>query len=349
MKKLSFKQKLVFQLMMVGLLPLSLLTTFNAYQSYRMALNLNENGMNLVRAEIESAVETQFKLISGLLKNSAHDPDVATALETFTAAVADPSLAELPVDATKYEARFAYQQANTPGATAADTTAWQQTAPNLRALQSLYITANPEKIGEKNNLFDAGADNIYNRAHIRYHERFNDYVKEFGFYDVFLVDAATKRTVYSVFKEIDFMSSVAEGFNVGSGYAKVVNKALASTDPDAVFYEDFAPYGPSYGAYAMFAAAPIIKNGKTIGAIAFQLSPDRLKSVFESISELGDTAEGFLFGPDFRLRTDAHTDKALKLGAELPARGLSSLLAIRVMKFTAASKALKLAMGWCGG
>ena len=76
-------------------------------------------------------------------------------------------------------------------------------------------------------------------------------------YDIFLVDAETGFIVYSVFKEVDYATSLKSGPYRDTGIGKVFRKALEATSPDAVVIEDFAPYEPSYNASASFIASSL--------------------------------------------------------------------------------------------
>jgi methyl-accepting chemotaxis protein len=54
-------------------------------------------------------------------------------------------------------------------------------------LQSRYLVNNPNPVGSKDDLISAGIDR-YDAAHARYHEVFRDFLDEFGYYDIFLVE-----------------------------------------------------------------------------------------------------------------------------------------------------------------
>ena len=317
---LTFKQRIIGAMLVVGLVPMTILTAVNTYFSYKSAQEMTTNGMDLVRTSIDYEIHDYFNRVKGDLLVISDNSQVHTALREFAAGVENADLAGVAGDSAADKARFAYQQQNTPDSKPGDEIGWQQKDAGARALQHLYISANPEKIGEKHKLEDAGVDVAYNRVHKIFHSDFKAYIDQFGYYDFFLIDAASKRVVYSVYKEIDFMARVDEGFLANTGLAKAVNRALVSSDPHAVFMADFEPYMPSYGAPAAFVAVPLIEDGKTIGAAAFQLPVDKISAVFTKAKELGETAEGFFFGQDFKLRSDALTDKNLKIGTVLPER-----------------------------
>ena len=73
---------------------------------------------------------------------------------------------------------------------------------------------------------------------------------------------------------------------------------------DAVHFSDFAPYGPSTGAPAAFAARSILDDkGAVIGVLAVQLSDQLLNTAIEANINLGQTGEMLILGSDGRART----------------------------------------------
>jgi hypothetical protein len=49
----------------------------------------------------------------------------------------------------------------------------------------------------------------YSKAHKIYHPLIRSYLEKFKYYDIFLVDHETGNIVYSVYKEVDFGTSLA--------------------------------------------------------------------------------------------------------------------------------------------
>jgi methyl-accepting chemotaxis protein len=166
------------------------------------------------------------------------------------------------------------------------------------ALQGAYISDNPNPLGEKENFDAAEDDSTYASVHRRYHPIVRQYLREFGYYDIFLVDDETGHIVYSVFKELDYATSLLNGPYKDTNFAEVFRKAAASNDPNAVFLEDFAHYGPSYEAPASFIASPVFNNGERIGVLIFQMPIDRITAVLSQETGMGETGEVYLVGSD---------------------------------------------------
>ena len=179
------------------------------------------------------------------------------------------------------------------------------------ALQYQYIRANKNPLGEKDALVDSADGSSYGFAHKRYHPPIRDYLKKFGYYDIFLVDIKTGNIVYSVFKELDFATSLINGPYAGSGIAKAFRGAAAATEPGHVEFVDFAPYLPSYDSPASFIASPIFDtHGKKQGVLIFQMPIDRINQVMTSQKRwpdigLGATGETFVVGPDLLMRSQS--------------------------------------------
>ena len=125
------------------------------------------------------------------------------------------------------------------------------------ALQYTFIRNNPNPLGSKH-LLDSTADGSrYGQLHRRYHPSIRKFLEEFKYYDIFLVDPDSGHVVYSVFKELDYATSLITGPFKNSGLAKAFARANASDTADFSYLQDFAPYTPSYGDSAAFIASPI--------------------------------------------------------------------------------------------
>ena len=79
------------------------------------------------------------------------------------------------------------------------------------ALQDRYIVKNPYPFGQKQLLDSSGVNDAYDAAHKMWHPRFRRMVEMADFYDLVLIDAETKREIYSVKKLPDFGTSLDAG------------------------------------------------------------------------------------------------------------------------------------------
>lgn len=175
----------------------------------------------------------------------------------------------------------------------------------MRRLQSSYITDNPNEQGKKDLLVRAPSAGAYDAVHRRYHTYYREFLNENHYYDIFLVDSETGYIVYSVFKELDFATSLLSGQWKDTHIARVFKEARSSNQANAIFATDFEPYGPSADDPAYFKATPIVVNGRNAGVLIFQYSQKRLDELMHSATGLGKTGEIYLVGKDGLFRSNS--------------------------------------------
>ena len=147
-------------------------------------------------------------------------------------------------------------------------------------------------------------------------------MEKFGFYDIFLVDAASGDVVYSVFKEIDYATNLKNGAHSDSGLGEAFKSALLLQRGRASL-NDFARYIPSYMAPASFMSSPIFDGKKLAGVLIFQMPIDKINTVMTSNHRwtdvgLGASGETYLINSDHKLLNDSRfliEDKAGYLSA----------------------------------
>ncbi|MBT0587058.1 methyl-accepting chemotaxis protein [Alteromonas oceanisediminis] len=177
-------------------------------------------------------------------------------------------------------------------------------------LQYHYILANNHPMGSKHKLDAADDGSDYSRLHTQYHPELREYLDEFGFYDIFLVDSITGNIVYSVYKEIDYATSLLDGPYSNTGIGKAFRAVRESSNANVVSLTDFAPYKPSYDAPASFISSPIIKNGQNIGVLIFQMPIERINAVMTNNDNwkevgMGKSGETYLIGDDMTMRSQS--------------------------------------------
>jgi len=306
---------LLLSLLLVSLVPLA----FMGYATYRTASaaldTQAKSQLDVVRTITTKQVERYFVTTEDQLRTLAENPMVSDALaafrDGFASVIADDSI---PVDEqsrarqelnTFYAGDWAaeFRLRNAEDITAA--TLCESLGDAAAYLQYLYIRRNENPIGSKD-LLDTAADaSAYSVAHAQYHPILRSFLKKFGLYDIFLVDAETGNVVYSVFKEIDFSTSLRTGSFADTSLGRVFRQAASSNRRDAVFFGHFGPYLPSFTAPAGFIAAPILDGRKVTGVIVFQLPLDRINAVVGETLGMGKTGETYAVGPDRLFRTDS--------------------------------------------
>lgn len=175
-------------------------------------------------------------------------------------------------------------------------------------LQYHYIANNPHPTGEKSLLDDANDGSSYSRAHAFYHPVIRSFLEKFGYYDIFLIDDKTGYMVYSVFKEVDFATSLLTGHYNTTNFGRVVKEAIHSSDKNFVRLVDFEPYSPSYWVPASFIACPVYDNNHKIGIAVFQMPINKINQILTGGNKwredgLGETGETFIVGSDSQMRS----------------------------------------------
>ena len=179
-----------------------------------------------------------------------------------------------------------------------------------KILQDLYISSNPNPTGEKHLLDRADDGSSYSESHGSYHPIVRNYQERFGYYDIFIVDHETGEIIYSVFKEVDYATSLLDGPYKDTNFARVFRAARDAEDRDFVSLVDFEPYYPSYGAWASFIASPIFDGDRKIGVLVFQMPIDRINDIMTNKQRwtevgLGESGETYIVGNDYTLRSQS--------------------------------------------
>ena len=177
------------------------------------------------------------------------------------------------------------------------------------ALQKLYIDDNPHPAGKKENLDRAKDDSAYSQVHGQYHPWFRTFLRERGYYDIFLFDTEGN-LVYTVFKELDYATNVNTGKWKDTDLGNVFRAAAESRKPGFQSFFDFKPYAPSSDAPAAFISTPLTdEGGKFIGVLVFQMPIDNINGVMKNDAGLGNTGESMIVGGDYLMRNDSRFSK----------------------------------------
>nr|WP_321445661.1 methyl-accepting chemotaxis protein [uncultured Cohaesibacter sp.] len=193
-------------------------------------------------------------------------------------------------------------------------------------LQKDYISDNSHPLGEKHKLDRATTDNSYNQVHARFHPWFRQFLEARGYYDIFLFDP-NGNLVYTVFKELDYATNLVGGRWKNSDLSKVFQIARKSQDTKTVAFTDFQPYSPSHDAPASFMATPIIKDGKLLGVLAFQMPIGRINEVMQAKEGMGETGETYLVGEDHLMRSDSRfSQKSTILSRKIDSKSVTAAL-----------------------
>jgi class 3 adenylate cyclase len=289
MNRLSIRSKLMMMMLSVSLVSVATVA-FLAFRSGERVLTESVfNHLTSVRASKAYQIESYFENVRAQVATLSIPPAWDESLDAY---YRDEFLPRL--------------QENVEGSPVFET--YRPGRPATRYLQHQYVTSNPNPVGEKQSLDDAGDASVYSTVHAEYHPVFRRLVEKFGYYDMFLIDAQTGAIVYSVYKETDYATSLRDGPYSNTNLAAVVDAVRSSPDRGLVRMIDFAPYRPSYAAPAAFIATPIYDGHRHVGILAFQLPVDEINRIMTGNQSwerdgLGKSGETYLVGPDSRMRS----------------------------------------------
>ncbi len=185
------------------------------------------------------------------------------------------------------------------------------------SLQTAYITENSFPTGEKHKLQRAEGGAAYHDTHAIYHNGLRTLTESKGYYDAFLINPEGD-IIYSVFKEMDYATNLSDGAYADSGLGKAYRAASSAAEGEVVF-ADMEPYAPSYGAAAAFLATPVMAaDGSPLGVVAVQVPVDMFGVITNNDDGLGETAQVYIVGADYKARTTSRFDDGYSVLDTLP-------------------------------
>ncbi len=315
---MKIKTKLIFGSTLIALVPVaivSVLVGWVAISSSHSALELKaKDQLVSVRDMKKSEIERYFTMLRNQVLTFSNDRMMIDAMRLFTPAFRNYRK-ESTIKVNKgslenyYDQEFGEQYRVMNNGQAANTSGLIAGLDrDSLALQHAYIAANKHPLGSKDALDAANDGSTYSQLHQKFHPHIRDYLNKFGYYDIFLVDPDSGDIIYSVFKELDYSTSLIDGPYANSGIAQAFRGANAAKSADEVTLIDFAAYTPSYEAPASFIASPIFDGGKKIGVLIFQMPVDRINAIMThnekwAESGLGSSGETYLVGSDMLMRS----------------------------------------------
>ncbi len=317
---MTIKKKLILGstllVIATGLLVSGVLSWLSSKSAEQILHQQAINKLVSVREINKSRIELYFQQIDKQMRTFANDRMIIDAMLNFrqqAVHLADAYTAE-QIDRMRgkvlqyYRQDFAGEYAGKNRGSTLDVQALAEKLDDTGVvMQYHYISVNDNPLGSKDRLDTATDGSQYSRVHGYFHPHIRDFQSSFGYYDIFLVDPGSGRVVYSVFKELDYATSLRSGAYAQSGLGKAFRRAM-QLDRAVTVLEDFAPYTPSYEAPAAFSATPIFDQGKKIGILIFQMPIDNINAIMTNhqrwqASGMGETGESYLVGADFKARS----------------------------------------------
>ena len=135
---------------------------------------------------------------------------------------------------------------------------------------------------------------------------FREYLKAYGYYDIFLICKAHGHVMYTAARESDLGSNLKVGSYRDSGLAKLWSKVLKEKRTSMV---DFSLYGPSKEAAAFIGAPVLDEDGKIVAVVALQISIKQINAIVQERTGMGKSGETYIVGEDLLMRTDSRFEK----------------------------------------
>lgn len=317
--QISLKKKLMTSFLFVGILPFAVITIIFLIQSKsaieHQAFAQMQSMRDVKKAQVIAYMQTIKDQVLTFSENHmiiSAMSEFSRAFDTFTSEnnIQKITIPQLKSELAKYynnDFSNAYKEQN-EGQTANASRVLSKLDDLAIALQYYYIQDNKHPLGEKDQLNQAKDLSTYSQIHGKYHPTIRNYLKKFGYYDIFLVHPDTGKIVYSVFKELDYATSLTTGPYSNTNFAQAFSKANSFSAPNEVIFTDFKQYYPSYEAPAGFVATPIFENNIKIGVLIFQFPIDKLNTIMKERSGMGKSGETYLIGEDQLMRSDSFLD-----------------------------------------
>lgn len=315
-KKSSLNTRIII-VILLSFIVMSALVTVAAVTESKMSLTkATYDQLKAVRETQAIAISDYFRMLSNTLKSLAGQESSVAAVEEFTDAfgnineyykISDSKVKSdlIKMYNTQYLNKIDFNLPRAKAKRPADQ--YMPKSLNARLLQHLMIYDNPEPVGKKQDYFKTSVVSPFNTSHMMYHKSFLQVMRDFKLYDIFLVDT-DGNIVYSVMKEKDFATNIADGVYADTSLGKLFQK-LKGKKKGQVGFSDFAPYEPSYNIPSGFLGTPVYIEGECIGYMIFQVPKEELDRLinfdgnFKRVG-MGETGQALLVGQDMYLRND---------------------------------------------
>lgn len=132
---------------------------------------------------------------------------------------------------------------------------------------------------------------------------FQEYMREYGYTDIYLIHGEYGHVMYSGNKGKDLGTNLKTGKYASSNLADLWKKVVENKSATIV---DIQSYAPRDNQPAMFAGSPILDgNGNVIGVTAFQIPLEQVDAMLNDREGLGETGESYLVGHDKQMRSNS--------------------------------------------
>ncbi len=319
MKNMLIKTKLIISFILIGLTPFVYMGLTSYINSSKALEEKSYNQLVSIREIKKTEVLNYLNLLKNQILSTRKNDFVVDSTENFIDYFAnikeDLNLSDENLDEYKtklneyYKLDFNKKFLEINNENSNYTNYFNKLDEKGLILQYLYIKNNPNPLGSKDLLIKSTDNSSYSQLHEKIHPFLSDYLNRFGYYDIFIIDIDTGHIVYSVYKELDYATSLITGPYQNSNLAKAFTEAKKINNKEDIYVSDFETYYPSYNSPAGFIATPIFnKNNEKIGVLAFQFPIDELNRIMNQREGMGESGEAYLVGSDKLMRSDSYLD-----------------------------------------
>ena len=335
--RLGLRNQLIIATLVACTVPLATISYFGSSNSKASLRNQAFNQLESIREIKKNQIEDYLSNIRDQVLTLSEDKMTIDAMKAFKASFeALPEQVVLtPEDLEAYSENgrsFYRNEFGQQFASSNDRTInTDELVPDLPAsliAQNLYIYENPNGLGNKHSLDAASDSSDYSEAHHFYHPVIRNFLDKFGYYDIFLIEPEQGFIVYSVFKEIDYATSLKTGPYSNTNFADAFRSVLGASSSEEYSLIDFKPYLPSYDGAASFIASPIFDGDVLEGVLVFQMPVGRIDAIMQERSGLGESGETYLIGQDMLMRSQSRfSEETSILSTKVDTEATSQVLA----------------------
>src|SRR4051794_11972891 len=306
----SIRQKLLLGTLFLAIIPVavtSLIVGRASLNSSRAALESQaRESLIAQRAAKAAQITTYFDSLSNEAQVLAAAPEVVAAMRELPAAYDNSvlNIGDLPAERVRlaryYSSDFQQEFQRRNNGKQPETTTTVATLPDIAMnLQYQYIAGNPHALGAKSDLDRASDGSRYSELHAQIHPFLRTAQRQFGLYDILLIEPRNGTIVYTQSKQLDFATSLVNGPYTRTRLGDAFRATWALDRPGMVALSEFGEYLPSYNDQAAFLGTPVFDAGKKIGVLIVQVPIDKMNSVMTEEGKwkergFGETGETYL-------------------------------------------------------
>ena len=196
-----------------------------------------------------------------------------------------------------YERKYlkVYNQSNAPDSINIKSLLDRMDSQTISA-QHYYLSSNPKPLDKTEDFLASEDFSVYTLNHESKHAKLLQDCKTSQFDNFYFVEPEEGRIVYSIQKQIDFGTSLKNGFFANTHLGHVYRRALNLKSTEHPIISDVIRYAPALGAPVGFVALPVFQNDKQIGVFIAQYSDSKLASLLDVSKLPQQTAEVVLLG-----------------------------------------------------